>query len=82
MDPDMDPVMDPFMDIECDPMPPPRPNAAGLESTTPMARQTTESFFMRKLLCREETDRLREKCSMAGVSCEAAHSRDPSGPPG
>jgi hypothetical protein len=35
---------------ECDPMPPPRANAAAVERLTQRATQRTESFFMVRLL--------------------------------
>jgi hypothetical protein len=39
----------PIMDIECEPIPPPRANAAVVERLTHRATQTIESFFMSKL---------------------------------
>jgi hypothetical protein len=40
----------PVAAIWCDPMPPPRPNAAVAERLTQRATQRTESFFMPRLL--------------------------------
>ena len=40
------PKAPPVADIWCDPMPPPRANAAVVERLTQRATQRTESFFM------------------------------------
>jgi hypothetical protein len=50
--------MPPATDVWCDPMPPPRANAAVTERLTQRAAQRTESFFMPRLLRTRNSPRM------------------------